>query len=56
MLSSSDAFLNNWLANTSGKPDGFKEIDLLQEHFNFWLKVCDPMLSRSVDGHFMVSW
>ncbi|KAF9473609.1 hypothetical protein BDN70DRAFT_937307 [Pholiota conissans] len=33
------AWLVNWLANLSGKPDGFKEIDLLQEHQNFWLKV-----------------
>lgn len=29
----------NWLANLSNKPDGFKEMDLLQEHFNFWAKV-----------------
>ncbi len=29
----------NWLANLSGKDNGFKEMDLLQEHFNFWAKV-----------------
>ncbi|KAH9484819.1 hypothetical protein JR316_0001721 [Psilocybe cubensis] len=34
-----DAWLNNWLANLSGKVDGFKEMDLLQEHQNFWLKI-----------------
>lgn len=34
-----EAWLVNWLANLSGKPDGFKEMDLLQEHQNFWLKV-----------------
>ena len=36
----SHAFLMNWLANLSGKVDGFKEMDLLQEHQNFWAKVC----------------
>jgi hypothetical protein len=29
----------NWLANLSGKSNGFKEMDLLQEHQNFWVKV-----------------
>ncbi|THV04221.1 hypothetical protein K435DRAFT_649528, partial [Dendrothele bispora CBS 962.96] len=32
-------FLHNWLVNLTGKPFRFKEIDLLQEHQNFWLKV-----------------
>lgn len=36
----SNAWLFNWLANLSGKPNGFKEMDLLQEHQNFWAKVC----------------
>ncbi|KAK7016411.1 hypothetical protein VNI00_018893 [Paramarasmius palmivorus] len=31
-------FLHNWLVNLTGKPNGFKEVDLLQEHQNFWLK------------------
>ncbi|KAK7035527.1 hypothetical protein VNI00_011820 [Paramarasmius palmivorus] len=31
-------FLHNWLVNLTGKPYGFKEVDLLQEHQNFWLK------------------
>jgi hypothetical protein len=34
-----NAFLKNWLANLSGKVNGFKEMDLLQEHQNFWAKV-----------------
>ncbi|KAJ7864341.1 hypothetical protein B0H13DRAFT_2353767 [Mycena leptocephala] len=34
-----EAYLMNWLANLSGKLFGFKEMDLLQEHQNFWLKV-----------------
>ncbi|TDL13616.1 hypothetical protein BD410DRAFT_735116, partial [Rickenella mellea] len=33
------AFLMNWLVNTTGLKDGFKEIDLLQEHQNFWAKI-----------------
>ncbi|KAJ7211655.1 hypothetical protein GGX14DRAFT_362584, partial [Mycena pura] len=34
-----DAYLNNWLVNLTGKILAFKEIDLLQEHQNFWAKV-----------------
>ncbi|KAF6745813.1 hypothetical protein DFP72DRAFT_992947 [Ephemerocybe angulata] len=30
--------LMNWLVNLSGKANGFKEIELLQDHQNFWLK------------------
>lgn len=33
------AFVMNWLVNLSGKEDGCKEVDLLQEHHNFWAKV-----------------
>ncbi|KAF8222896.1 hypothetical protein L208DRAFT_1381680 [Tricholoma matsutake] len=32
-------FLMNWLANLTGKENGFKEMDLLQEHQNIWLKI-----------------
>ncbi|KAJ7106457.1 hypothetical protein C8R43DRAFT_963334 [Mycena crocata] len=35
----SEAYLNNWLVNLTGKIQGFKEVDLLQEHQNFWAKV-----------------
>jgi hypothetical protein len=35
-----DVFLNNWLANLTGHEHGYKEFDLLQEHQNFWAKVC----------------
>ncbi|KAF6744344.1 hypothetical protein DFP72DRAFT_1177189 [Ephemerocybe angulata] len=31
--------LRNWLVNLTGRKNGFKEIDMLQEHHNFWLKV-----------------
>lgn len=41
------AFLMNWLANLSGKADGFKEMDLLQEHQNFWAKVCVRICPKS---------
>ncbi|PBK71025.1 hypothetical protein ARMSODRAFT_987944 [Armillaria solidipes] len=33
------AYMMNWLANLTGKRNSFKEMDLLQEHQNFWLKV-----------------
>ncbi|KIY70312.1 hypothetical protein CYLTODRAFT_348004 [Cylindrobasidium torrendii FP15055 ss-10] len=32
-------FLHNWLVNITGLPNRFKEIDLLQEHLNFWAKI-----------------
>ncbi|KXN85800.1 hypothetical protein AN958_10824 [Leucoagaricus sp. SymC.cos] len=31
--------LNNWLVNPSGKSNAFNELDLVQEHLNFWIKV-----------------
>ena len=40
----SDGFLKNWLANLSGKVNGFKEMDLLQEHQNVWAKVHPVLL------------
>ncbi|KAK7046097.1 hypothetical protein VNI00_007098 [Paramarasmius palmivorus] len=33
-----EAIMNNWLVNTSGKAGHWFELDLLQEHFNFWIK------------------
>ncbi|KAJ7753253.1 hypothetical protein B0H16DRAFT_1723284 [Mycena metata] len=30
--------LQNWIANPQGKRNGFVEIDLVQEHLNFWIK------------------
>ncbi|KAH6913289.1 hypothetical protein BKA70DRAFT_1525370 [Coprinopsis sp. MPI-PUGE-AT-0042] len=32
------ALLNNYLVNPSGLPGHWQELDLLQEHFNYWLK------------------
>jgi hypothetical protein len=31
----------NWLLNPTGKPNAFVEIDLVQEHLNYWIKVSD---------------
>ncbi|KAG6908630.1 hypothetical protein DXG01_003955 [Tephrocybe rancida] len=33
-----DIILNNWLLNPTGKPNSFVEVDLVQEHLNFWIK------------------
>ncbi|KAF9515168.1 hypothetical protein BS47DRAFT_1391897 [Hydnum rufescens UP504] len=33
------AFFDNWLLNTKGKPDAFVPADLVQEFVNFWIKV-----------------
>jgi hypothetical protein len=33
-----DAILMNWVVNRSGKPGHCLEMDLLQEHSNFWLE------------------
>ncbi|TFY82048.1 hypothetical protein EWM64_g1965 [Hericium alpestre] len=31
--------LNNWLVNPTDKPSGWVEVDLMQEHLNFWIKI-----------------
>jgi hypothetical protein len=31
----------NWLLNPTGRANAFVEIDLVQEHLNFWIKVSD---------------
>ncbi|KAG8972520.1 hypothetical protein FRB90_010186, partial [Tulasnella sp. 427] len=31
--------LDNWLVNTTGRANAWIELDLLQEHLNFWIKV-----------------
>ncbi|KAJ7844211.1 hypothetical protein B0H14DRAFT_3139397 [Mycena olivaceomarginata] len=42
--------LQNWLANPQGKLNSFVEIDLVQEHLNFWIK---KIYKADGDGH---SW
>ncbi|KAF8595258.1 hypothetical protein BDV93DRAFT_564577 [Ceratobasidium sp. AG-I] len=34
-----DLILSNMLVNMTGKENGWKETDLLQEHMNYWIKV-----------------
>ncbi|KAG8698170.1 hypothetical protein FRC09_007391 [Ceratobasidium sp. 395] len=34
----SDIILNNWVINPTGKPNSHVELDLVQEHLNFWIK------------------
>ena len=34
-----EVIINNWLVNLSGKAGRWHELDLLQEHLNFWIKV-----------------
>ncbi|THU83026.1 hypothetical protein K435DRAFT_931891 [Dendrothele bispora CBS 962.96] len=31
--------MQNWLVNTTGRANGFLEVDLMQEHLNYWIKV-----------------
>ncbi|TFY76426.1 hypothetical protein EWM64_g7587 [Hericium alpestre] len=34
-----DIVLNNWLVNPTGKRNAWVEVDLMQEHLNFWIKI-----------------
>ncbi|THV07052.1 hypothetical protein K435DRAFT_960028 [Dendrothele bispora CBS 962.96] len=31
--------MQNWLVNTTGRANSFLEVDLMQEHLNYWIKV-----------------
>ena len=31
--------LDNWLLNPTGNPDSWVELNLVQEHLNYWIKV-----------------
>ncbi|KAJ7084898.1 hypothetical protein B0H15DRAFT_783568 [Mycena belliarum] len=42
--------IHNWLLNPTGKVNSFVEIDLVQEHLNFWIK---KIYKADGDGH---SW
>jgi hypothetical protein len=35
----SKLILNNWLLNPTGRPNSWVEVDLMQEHMNYWIKV-----------------
>ena len=40
----------NWLLNPSGKPNSFVEIDLVQEHLNFWIKVSNLFVPHKIQS------
>jgi hypothetical protein len=42
----------NWLVNTQGKPGHWIEMDLLQEHSNFWLKDMAQHKGKEFDDPF----
>ncbi|KAG8736220.1 hypothetical protein FRC10_009557 [Ceratobasidium sp. 414] len=39
-----ELILQNWLVNPTGRPRSFVELDLVQEHFIFWIKVSTQQL------------
>lgn len=42
----SNVIIKNWLLNPTGKEDAFVEVDLVQEHLNYWIKVRTPHHSQ----------
>lgn len=48
-----EALLNNWLVNLSGKAGRWHELDLLQEHLNFWIKVFFNSRNSAFDTPFL---
>ena len=50
---SRDIVLNNWLLNPTGNPNSWVEIDLMQEHLNYWIKVSIKLTSECL---FTWSW
>ena len=50
----SEIVLNNWLLNPTGGRQSFVEADLVQEHFNYWIKVRNTLalLLRQRDTKF----
>lgn len=47
------AFLNNYLVNPSGLPGHWFELDLLQEHFNYWIKLLFNSKNMTFDSVFL---
>lgn len=43
-----EAYMNNCLYNTKGRANCWVEPDLVQEHVNFWIKVCNFTLSLHI--------
>jgi len=48
-----EAILNNWLVNLSGQAGRWHELDLLQEHLNFWIKVFFNSRNSAFDTPFL---
>ncbi|KAI0357409.1 hypothetical protein OH77DRAFT_1422261 [Trametes cingulata] len=48
-----EAILNNYLVNPSGLAGHWHELDLMQEHFNYWLKRLFNTKSLSFDSSFL---
>jgi hypothetical protein len=48
-----EAILNNWLVNPSGKAGRWHELDLLQEHLNFWIKIFFNSRNSAFDTPFL---
>ena len=48
-----EAIINNWLVNLSGKAGRWHELDLLQEHLNFWIKVFFNSRNSAFDTPFL---
>ncbi len=48
-----EAIKNNYLVNPSGLPGHWHELDLLQEHFNYWLKCLFNCKSLDFDSNFL---
>jgi hypothetical protein len=40
----------NWVLNPSGNPNSFVEVDLVQEHMNYWIKVSHRPSSKRNRG------
>lgn len=45
---------NNWLLNPTGNPNSWVEIDLMQEHLNYWIKVSAKTYKRLKKSLYLV--
>ncbi|GJF00901.1 hypothetical protein PsYK624_172050 [Phanerochaete sordida] len=46
-------WLENWLVNPSGREGHWQELDLLLEHYNFWIKILFNAKSLDFDSPFL---
>lgn len=45
-----EAFMDNWLLNTKGRANSWVELDLVQEHMNFWIKASHCIMSATLQN------